>query len=309
MKITSLLLFGLVGQIFSAPFCTAGAGASPLAKHLGSQIDSRLAGGASTAIFSRLNDATATYVRGNAAQFWAAGVVGLSAVSVYAEGGRGSSSIGGYVLVAPDIVLSCNHFGANDGDTYRFVSEDGKNTVWTATAGTKAAHAFQAVYDGGFQTDILVIRLISPAPAGFHPLKLLPAHWATTYLADYLRGPGVPLMVGTQDRQFIVDEMAQTGFGVMRANGNFWAFLHFAPRAAPRAAYHTSAAGHAGLRAGDSGYPVAFIVNGEMVLIGSNFTPTGTVDDASYIPAIDTAIAATGSASTVTTCDLAGFAR
>lgn len=210
------------------------------------------------------------------------GTLGLTCIPHRIEG----------VLLASDIVAFASHVGTPP-TTIDFVGNSG--TVYSANlSGT----TYPIVSPSGDGADITIAHLTSiPCPTGdVTPVALMPANFRS-----YLPQPqyGYPVVFTNQDKTLLIAD--NTGY--------------FLPNGVVASAMVTQSMDSVRknwwyeIRVGDSGNPVFQVVKGALVLVSLwHFrVPDSGPVYADNISQINTAIAATGSTSTVSTASLSGF--
>lgn len=261
--------------------------AGSLAKHIVDQVDGLIAGLTASddtmLVYSTQDHLTPAYVRNSG--LWLD--VDLTCASPYQDGSQPTKRTG--TLIAPDAVLTVDHYPVAVGATIRFVTADGTVIERTVTGR-------QVVLTPDLsETDLMVAVLDSDVPGTITPVKLLPAN-----IYSYLptldgSGPGLPVVN--------LDCEERASIRAMDHSVN-----HF------REPYESEDEGgyvpwFGLIVAGDSGDPVFLIINGEVVLTTVlTFGWGGWGYPAhEYLTEIDAALSDLGSGHAVETVDLSGF--
>jgi len=249
-------------------------------------------------IFSATNDTSHTYTRNRAPTFVGNSIGGtgidLTAIPVWdnwdSPPPTGGNPYGGArfngILVTPDILLQAHHTWAGSGfapQTIYFVDTNNETVARTVSG-------HQSVTG----TDIEVVRLTKEVPATITPALVLARDALPLKVA-------IPALWTDQYRELYV------GIAVLANNDTV--LVYQASTNTPFNAYWATS--HNGVISGDSGAPYMTIINGRLVAMGTwisgGSTRGGGPSFAGQVAAINRAIKALGSTTTLQTVDLSRF--
>ena len=262
---------------------------STLANAIISSAASRINGltpsGATTNIYSSINDTNHTYIRNTSSLAYAIATttaLDMTAIPAITSGGI----TGDGVLVAPDIIIDATHV-CQSGATFYFV--DNSNVTYS-----RAATGFRTI---AANTDICVIKLASDVPASIHPAKVLPSGAFNSYMtgqAASLRG--IPVMMTNQGRTIGINTILELDnpatfvnhYTATSSSSVFWPWYYY-------------------VHSGDSGNAGWIDLNGQFVALGTHFGGASISNISNNEAAINAAITALGSPYQLTTVDLSGY--
>jgi hypothetical protein len=299
ISLVALLFVATQGIGFSQGTATNGV-STAVQSILGSFLQVTNASSPSFGIFAAADDVTHVYARNRAPMFVGNAVGGtgvdLTAIPVFSNwdsppptGGNpyGGARFNG-ILVAPDILLQAHHPWSGSGyapKTMYFV-DNSNRTV----AGTVSGH--QQVSG----TDTEVVRLTKNVPSSITPALV----FATgSFGHDSARNGttlhGIPVLWTDQFRELYI--------GIGAVAGSSAVVVFQASEVTPFHAYWGT--GRGGVISGDSGAPFLTVINGRLVAMGT-WSSGGSTRGAgssfeSQVSAIDAAIKALGSTTTVET--------
>ena len=191
------------------------------------------------------------------------------------------------------------HFMPPVGTVFRFVTQG--NVVVERTMTSILAHPD---YEGNpvYYPDVAVGVLDSDVPGTIAFAKILPAGWKDYFppQSDYKKEPGVPMMVLDQEEKALV---CNTG-NISEAG----------PKPAPQTVYYDEP--HDSVRApfyeetisGDSGDPVFWVVDGELVLLSVLTSSSNGSDIQAFTDDINTMMTTLGGGYQLTPIDLSKYA-
>lgn len=215
------------------------------AEHLSQQVDNRIDNtmtmSTNGGVYSSQDHSTPSYTRNT--NFWASDVDFTSISPWNSNGGVGKAG----VLITPRHVLNAAHYPFGVGTTVRFVTSD--NVVVERTV---VARQFASNHSAGSikNPDFVVYTLDSDVPAGISFSKVLPSNYANHISIDNLSDTRLPAVgLDAQEKGTIRDTYANAEIRFQE------------PTDADRLLLYE------GIVAGDSGNPVFFILNGELVLL------------------------------------------
>jgi hypothetical protein len=251
------------------------------------EVDNRLTtAGTYTAskinIYSSVDDTNFVYTRNTGV--WT-GNLDLSGIAVWntMDGAGNSSSAHGGTLITPTDIVLANHFELSYGDQIKFV--DKNNVVYTATVnnGTSVNN-----------TDINVTHLSwnGPTPTTLAIYPLLPANYQNYSPSHNLTN--FPVVLSNQFRQVFVQDAGYYG------NPPFYygTFYHNTATEPLRSPYTLPVVLY------DSGSPIFVVVNGKLIVVGTNYTSISAPILSDNIAGINAGLAAIGSSYQITTVDL-----
>ena len=262
-----------------------------LGAHLYAQIDALIAAsgtaniGTLEKLFTLRTGTSSPYMRNGSCYISGTGIdfTGVSPWSGTQDSWPGGSR-GAGTLVSPRHFIYANHFTLPNGTKLYFAKSDGTLVYRTITAQTNIAG-----------TDIQVGVLDSDVPAGITFYKVMPSNWHQ-YASDYQMWPA-PLLCTDQNKNVYLNET----YYVSNNLSTFYE-IAFNPCADPTRLLFTG-----GGIAGDSGSPIFFLINGQLVLVGCYYTFCSCPDIAYYATQINSAMTALGGGYQLTTVSLAGF--
>jgi hypothetical protein len=263
------------------------------AEHLSQQIDNRIDNAMTMAangiLYTSQDHSASSYTRNT--NFWASDV-DLTSISPWNSSG-GANKAG--VLITPRHVLNAAHYPFGVGTTVRFITSD--NTVVDRKV---VARQFAPNYSSSRvnHPDYIVYTLDSDVPAGISFSKVLPSGYANYISTDNLADTRIPALgLDAQEKGTIRDTYAKTEIRFRK------------PTDADRLLLYES------IIIGDSGNPVFYILNGELVLM-TVWTGGGGGSGsliANYISTVNQMIAdadtkaGVSTGYTLTEADLSGF--
>jgi len=204
--------------------------------------------GTTEPIFSTLDHSgSGAYVRN--ASCWAAGV-DMTALVVWNSSHAGQ--LGG-IAVTPRHVLFAAHSRPANGASVRFVTASNAVVERTVSTWLDCASA-----------DFSLGLLNSDLPATIVPIRILPRKWALNVRNSF--AAGLPVFYTDQEKKALVADLTQL---------SYFGFNITTPADATRASFYETVV------SGDSGNPVCFIHNSELVLIGV-FTSSTSGDHVGY---------------------------
>lgn len=282
---------------YTAPVGDGGGGSPPvledLETHLVAAIESRIASANPTndkPVFSTQDHTTPIYVRNTTC--WAYDLTDkLVACSAW-NSDLAHKKAG--VLISPRHILFSAHYPIANNSTVRFVKADG--TVVDKTITAQLAHPSYSPY----YPDIGVGILDSDAPSEFGFVKVLPDDWAS-YFNGSIAGKKLPVLALDQEEKAIVMDVESMGW---YAGWSQFQTRLDAPTDPTRNGFYEEVIG------GDSGNPVFFIINDELVLL-TVFTygygnPLGT-EITQFKADINTMMTTLGGGYQLTEIDLSDF--
>lgn len=231
-----------------------------LSDYLSTVIDSKLLNQNPTTskpIFSTLNHATSTYVRNTNCWINPVDITGIGVWNSLSNGGQR-----GFSLISPRHIIMATHYPLSPNNTLRFVTND--NTVITRTITNRID--FPATFL--LYPDISIGLLNSDVPSSIKPLKFLPSNIVSKISIQNAAGP-----ISTRFPVFVTDQAEQALIldwigNIISTNGNGDTGIGFridAPISSTRIPFYEQ------IISGDSGSPMCFIINNELV-IASAFT-------------------------------------
>ena len=293
-----------------------------LGNHLLNQIAQRANGSTSPPghlqIYSTYNGATLTYAKNTGC--WAADL-DFSGMSV---GTQGSGGVGTVNAITPHHAIGAGHYAPNVGNTVYFCDAN-NNTI----SRTVTARAF--VPD--ILLDCVVVRFNEPLPDTVKKYKALPATF--TNYAPYTAFSGINTNVSLRGCPMIVTSHYNWSANWPLQRPNRYAYLYICngivaplPRGLPggnisassiaateNIAFQSSVpniedynGAPSGIRGGDSGSPLFFVINGELVITGVHVQPASGPMYSIFLSDIQTALDTLGPGNqTFETVDLSGF--
>lgn len=215
------------------------------AEHLSQQIDNRIDNSMTMAtnglLYSSQDHSAPSYTRNT--NFWASDV-DLTSISPWNSSG-GTNKAG--VMITPRHLLNASHYPFGVGTIVRFVTSD--NTLVERTV---VARQFAPNYSSSTinQPDIVVYTLDSDVPAGISFSKVLPSNYTNYISAENFADTRIPALgLDAQEKGTIRDTYSNAQIRFQE------------PVDADRLLLYE------GIISGDSGNPVFFILNGELVLL------------------------------------------
>ena len=217
----------------------------------------------SKTIFSTIDHNTSTYIRNT--NNWAYDL-DLTPISVW-NSESGGAKCG--VLVSPRHIMLAAHYSIPIGSTIRFVTKN--NVVITRTIIDLQNHPdYQPYYP-----DICIELLDSDVPSDISYVKLLPSNFSskTTIEGGSLNIVNVPhpALCLNQSKDAIIKDWSGNSFLIHTTgpgpNYMYPVSVFIAPTDAKRLAYNQN------IVTGDSGSPIFFIIDGELVLVALWLTP------------------------------------
>ena len=201
-------------------------------------------------LFTTKNWSTHTYVRNTEAYAYAitGGVAPWTALAVWRTG-KTSEALGQSIrgtLISPDLIAFAWHNAPAIGTQFRYLDTDGvvhlRTLISRARLGT---------------TDSGVGRLDTPLPATVHPAKLLPDSWSNHLSTEGTRGLQLPAIQTNRNLRTGIADLWMGGFSAA------------ASEIPARTPYDLPPVN------GDSGSPVFWHVNGDLILLMTWYTPWG----------------------------------
>lgn len=279
--------------------------AGSLGKHIYDDIDARINGvtasDATTKLFSTQDEGSGTYVWNT--DFWAYGVdwtpiVAWNSYSDCCPPGDAERRAG--VLISPRHVILANHYTIPNGQTVRFIEQDGD--IVTRTVSSQAQVG---------STDIKILLLDSDVTAGIGFVKVLPSNYN-----DYLPSLFPTFDPGSATSTVSVPSVNLLGGSYIESDSDKQGYLrelsylslnygtsYTTPTIADRLAFFGR-----NYYTGDSGNPSFLIINDEAVLISitSSFGGYGP-SIADYATEINSVMTTLGGGYSLTTADLSAF--
>lgn len=255
------------------------------------QVDTALALGTDTAMFSTLDHAAATYTRN--ASCWCAGA-DMAGAAVW-NSGTGTGRGGGVAVTARHVLVAHHYSGAWPvGGTARWEGTDGVLVTRTIAAKVRVG-----------QTDIAVVRLSEDLPATVSPMAVPPLAWAD-YAPSESAGYPLPVVCLSPDRHAYVGESTRIGLssGWTGQPGELYSQTSVSlsrPTDATRLLAWEPAADSW------SGGPWVLLTTGGPVLVGYYTTPTSGPWIAAYAAEIQAAIQATDPTYGLTRADWSSY--
>ena len=263
------------------------------AEHLSQQVDNRINNTMTMAtnglVYSSQDHSTPSYTRNT--NFWASDV-DFTSISPWNSSG-GANKAG--VMVTPRHLLNAAHYPFGVGAIVRFVTSD--NTIVERTV---VARQFSPnhIATSIQQPDFIVYTLDSDVPAGISFSKVLPSNFSNYISVDNFIDTRIPAVgLDAQEKGTIRDTYSNSQIRFQK------------PSDADRLLLYE------GIDAGDSGNPVFYILNGELVLLTVWTTGGGGAGSliANYISMVNQMIADADTAAgvstgyTLTEADLSSF--
>ena len=257
-----------------------------LSEHFSEQVDSRIDNtmtmNTNGKVYSTQDHSTPNYVRNS--NLWCADI-DLTCISPWNS--RAANKRAG-TLITPRHVLNAAHYPLYNGDTIRFIEDDG--TVHTRTIIGSINHPDYSPYTPDFR----LYTLDSDLPAAISPCKMMPADHGS-YLVNNSRNRPAAFGLDQEEKALIID---------WRGGGSF-----LAPTDADRAIFNENKI------SGDSGNPSFLILNGSLVLItvwtyggsGSGTPVADYIDDIDAMIVTADAQAGVSTGYTVTEADFSAF--
>jgi hypothetical protein len=246
-----------------------------------SEIDTRISGetpAAAVPLFTTRTPGTSTYVRNVGC--WGADIDLTPYAAYNSETVAYQPGVGGITLITPRHVIGATHTGhPSVGTTYHFVTADNTVCSRTVTAATSIG-----------TTDVRIGLLSSAVDAGIDFCRVLPDSWAAKLPTLSTRHLACARI--NREQKLVVHELHS-----LSAWANFQT-----PRDATRATFNITPV------SGDSSSPLFLVINGEMVLLTTLYSPTGGTSVIGQRSAINAAITSLGGGYTqLTDADLSGF--
>jgi hypothetical protein len=233
-------------------------------------------------IYSSTNDITFTYVRNTSSWF---GGINQTCVPVYSNT---SGQINNGMLVTPDILICANHAPHNTGDILYFL-DNNNTTISKSIVGTSNITG----------TDVLVARFSSSLSSSIKPARILPSASYQGHLVNL----STQAQLITQVPCVWFDQYRKVRIACINTMQFPTSFIYFSPPSgsSPFYPWYVTPIG------GDSGAPLFFIINNELIAIGTLFTPANLPGISSFTSKINSTIIALGSTSSLVTMSLAAF--
>ena len=264
-----------------------------LANHICDAIDSRIANKDPTItkpFFSTFNHATSSYVRN--VDNWAYDI-DSTCISVWNSTTNSGAMAG--TLISPRHILMAAHYQINTNATLRFVTKN--NTVITRTLTNKLTHPdYYPIYP-----DITIGLLDSDLPNTIKPAKMFRnSDWvAKTGPNQNVNVPiFLPVLCLDQTKKAIVREWTGQSQAAIPPNPVYPTSLFWSPVNPTRSLFSGS------ITTGDSGSPIFFIINNELVLASVWTTSINGTWLANHIDAINTMMTSLGGGYQVSVVDL-----
>ena len=257
-----------------------------LAEHLSNAVDSRIDNSMTMntngKVYSTQDHSTPNYVRNT--NLWCSDI-DLTCISPWNS--RNSNKRAG-TLITPRHVLNAAHYPLSNGDTIRFIADDG--TVHTRTISGTTNHPDYSPY----YPDLRLYTLDSDLPAAISPCTVMPADW-NDYLVNNADNRPAALLLDQEEKALIADLRTSSAFSF--------------PTDADRLIFSES------IISGDSGNPSFIILNGELVLVtvwtyggaGSGTPVSDNIADLNTMIATTDAQAGVSTGYTVTEADFSAF--
>ncbi len=250
--------------------------AGSLGLHMEEQIDAMVSAGGSLSLFSSVG---ATVSVRNPSSW----IADLDWTGVAIRNSTSGGMQRGATAIASDAVLMAKHYPVSVGHTI----------TWAAANGAHVERTLAAVRNIG-ETDIQIGRLSEALPDSIAKYKIMPNGWHGTYWFSHAVPARVPVLAINQYRQVLLRELTNVSASHLLSHVTYLA-------SEERALY----AG--GLVPGDSGQPLFALVNGGLVILGSNGGSFTAESPTGHISAINAALSDMGSANTLQTADLSAF--
>ena len=249
-------------------------------------VDSRIAGytaaeaAAALPLFSTIDHANATYVRNT--DSWLNDIVDqITCFPVYTSDRPAYPQRRGGALISPRHLAMAWHSRVPNGTVMRFVDVD-NNVVAREVTGVQRVGS----------TDIAIALFDSDVPTSIGFAKVMPSDWDTYLLLSW--SCKVPA-VGTHFSKHAA--VHDANYATATAPG-----IGFTtPNDSQRLLFYEP------VIVGDSGSPVFFIINDELVLLTTWSSPGGGANYANYISGINAVMTSLGGGYQLTTVDLSGF--